>query len=243
MIVALLPVAVMAAGGTFTDDDTSMFEADIEWLAATGVTRGCNPPTNDNFCPNSTVTRGQMAAFMRRFAGFLGAEDGQVAAADNADTIGGMQPGDIIRINGTMSDTYINDFTASTWTDIQSMQIEAPVSGVLHVAASVGLEDDSDLAGDAEISLRITIDGVALSDDDFAYTVELSGDPSDEPFSAIGALNGAVAVSPGMHTIALEAWEIGSGTFIKARSVSATFSAYGGGISIPVNVEPQVYNN
>jgi hypothetical protein len=50
----------------FWDDDTSVFEADIERLAAAGITRGCNPPINDKFCPNQYVTRGQMAAFLVR---------------------------------------------------------------------------------------------------------------------------------------------------------------------------------
>ena len=50
----------------FSDDDDSIFEADIEKLAAAGITRGCNPPVNDQFCPNADVTRGQMAAFLRR---------------------------------------------------------------------------------------------------------------------------------------------------------------------------------
>lgn len=54
----------------------SIFEADIEWLAGAGATAGCNPPMNDNFCPDDSVTRRQTAASMRRFAGFLGAEDG-----------------------------------------------------------------------------------------------------------------------------------------------------------------------
>jgi hypothetical protein len=40
------------AGGAFSDDDGSIFEADIEWLAAEGITRGCNPPSNTMFCPN-----------------------------------------------------------------------------------------------------------------------------------------------------------------------------------------------
>lgn len=52
--------------GRFTDDDSSVFEADIEWLAAEGITLGCNPPVNDRFCPNDSVTRGQMAAFLHR---------------------------------------------------------------------------------------------------------------------------------------------------------------------------------
>jgi hypothetical protein len=50
----------------FIDDNGSMFEADIARLAVQGVTRGCNPPTNDRFCPTSSVTRGQMAAFLVR---------------------------------------------------------------------------------------------------------------------------------------------------------------------------------
>jgi hypothetical protein len=52
--------------GSFSDDDASAFEADIEWMAAEGVTRGCNPPDNTLFCPDSVVTRGQMAAFLTR---------------------------------------------------------------------------------------------------------------------------------------------------------------------------------
>ena len=50
----------------FHDDDGLPFEDDINALAAAGITRGCNPPTNDRFCPDSTVTRGQTAAFIVR---------------------------------------------------------------------------------------------------------------------------------------------------------------------------------
>jgi hypothetical protein len=50
----------------FIDDDGSVFESDIERLAAAGITYGCTPPSNTRFCPGDTVTRGQMAAFLRR---------------------------------------------------------------------------------------------------------------------------------------------------------------------------------
>jgi hypothetical protein len=60
---------------TFTDDDGSIFEADIEWLAAQGITKGCNPPVNDMFCPNAPTTRGQMAAFFHRALGDVIAVD------------------------------------------------------------------------------------------------------------------------------------------------------------------------
>jgi hypothetical protein len=53
----------------FSDDDGSVFEGDVEWLASVGVTAGCNPPVNDRFCPDDAVTRGQMAAFLRRALG------------------------------------------------------------------------------------------------------------------------------------------------------------------------------
>ncbi len=52
--------------GTFWDDDGSIFEADIESLAAAGITAGCNPPTNNRYCPNDHLTRGQMAAMLVR---------------------------------------------------------------------------------------------------------------------------------------------------------------------------------
>ena len=50
----------------FRDDDGSIFEGDIERLAAAGITKGCNPPLNNRYCPNDSVTRGQMAAFLVR---------------------------------------------------------------------------------------------------------------------------------------------------------------------------------
>ncbi len=56
-------------GNLFTDDDGSVFEDAIDKLGTAGVTRGCNPPTNDRYCPNDLVTRGQMAAFLRRALG------------------------------------------------------------------------------------------------------------------------------------------------------------------------------
>jgi hypothetical protein len=53
-------------GARFVDDDGSVFELDIERLAAAGITKGCNPPVNDRFCPGNAVLRGQMAAFLYR---------------------------------------------------------------------------------------------------------------------------------------------------------------------------------
>jgi hypothetical protein len=50
----------------FIDDDTSIFEADIEKLANARIVVGCNPPANTRFCPGDLVTRAQMASFLGR---------------------------------------------------------------------------------------------------------------------------------------------------------------------------------
>jgi hypothetical protein len=47
----------------FTDDDTSEFEADINAIAAFGITFGYG---NGTYGPDDTITRGQMAAFLNR---------------------------------------------------------------------------------------------------------------------------------------------------------------------------------
>ncbi|MPZ53013.1 MAG: hypothetical protein GEU79_09835 [Acidimicrobiia bacterium] len=55
-----------ASGPEFTDTGNSVFKEDISKLAEAGITRGCNPPDNTRFCPDESVSRGQMAAFLRR---------------------------------------------------------------------------------------------------------------------------------------------------------------------------------
>src|SRR5690606_41394018 len=68
-LVRALGLTVDDPGDQFVDDDGHVFESDIERLASAGVTRGCNPPANDRFCPDDFVTRGQMAAFLHRAIG------------------------------------------------------------------------------------------------------------------------------------------------------------------------------
>lgn len=66
LLIALPAWGALPPGGSFVDDDGSVHESDIEAIAATGITRGCNPPWNDEFCPTRSVTRGEMAAFLVR---------------------------------------------------------------------------------------------------------------------------------------------------------------------------------
>ncbi len=70
--------------GRFVDDDASVHEADIEAIAEAGITLGCNPPVNDRFCPEDSVTRGQMAAFLVRAFGFTDDGGGDLFVDDDA---------------------------------------------------------------------------------------------------------------------------------------------------------------
>jgi hypothetical protein len=106
LVVALIVAPLTAvAGHGFNDVPSShTFHEDIGWLADAGVTKGCNPPANDEFCPEDNVTRGQMGAFMRRFAQYIGAEDGTPAQAGNAARVGGKTLDQIItEVEGQLS--------------------------------------------------------------------------------------------------------------------------------------------
>ena len=55
----------------FVDDDGSVHEANINKIAAAGITVGCNPPAGDRsvgnrYCLTESVTRAQMATFLAR---------------------------------------------------------------------------------------------------------------------------------------------------------------------------------
>jgi len=71
MVLSVVPAASALAeelppGGTFVDDDLLAEEGFIEAIAAAGVTKGCNPPTNDKFCPERILTRAEMASIFVR---------------------------------------------------------------------------------------------------------------------------------------------------------------------------------
>lgn len=64
-----LSVVAVAAdlppGGTFSDDNGNIHEGSIEAIAEAGITKGCNPPIDDRYCPNDEVSKAEMAAFLR----------------------------------------------------------------------------------------------------------------------------------------------------------------------------------
>jgi hypothetical protein len=82
VIVAILPMASLASD-SFTDvPDSNIFHAAINRLYGSRIATGCGASV---YCPDASVTRGQMAAFLNRGLGRVGYRTAPV----NADVTGG----------------------------------------------------------------------------------------------------------------------------------------------------------
>ena len=126
-----VPVAVYASHSFIDVPDSNTFHEDIAWLADAGVTKGCNPPDNTEFCPKDEVTREQMAAFLHRLAANqvvdAGTLQGQTAAeltAAAAVPILEFAAGDGIDEDGGWNTADPDDKTA-----LLTVTLEAPSDG------------------------------------------------------------------------------------------------------------------
>lgn len=167
-IVVLVPIGVLAAGGQFIDDDDSIFETDIEWLAAADVTRGCNPPTNDRFCPDDPVTRGQMAAFMHRLAENQVVDAATANTAEDADTLDGIDS------SGFVQDHELRYFSllAETMQPIDSTIGYDNTMGSLHTTSVSTLTGSATYIGQVDLPDGATIVRVLAHGNDATAAAE-----------------------------------------------------------------------
>jgi hypothetical protein len=145
--------------GTFCDDDGSMFEADIERMAAKAITTGCNPPTNNRFCPDAYVTRGQMAAFLARALNLTNR-----GSVDFADDNGHMFEADIERLATAGITKGCNPPSNTRFcpdSKVTRGQMAAFLARALNLTnrGSVDFTDDDGLAFEADIE-RIAAAGI-----------------------------------------------------------------------------------
>jgi hypothetical protein len=110
--------------------DSHTFHNDIAWLADAGVTKGCNPPANTEFCPDDNVTRGQMGAFMRRLA------ESQVVDAGELD---GKNPSFYSTVARSQQYDHFKNSSISlsdTGTFLAEVSVPAPESGFLFITGT-----------------------------------------------------------------------------------------------------------
>lgn len=88
LIVAMAPMLVLAA--TFGDvTNANPFYTDISRVSGAGIAAGCG---NGNYCPESNVTREQMAAFLSRASGRVSFDSYTASTlADNYATVAAVQ--------------------------------------------------------------------------------------------------------------------------------------------------------
>jgi hypothetical protein len=82
-----VPLAGQATSRFLDVASDNPLAADIEWLEAWGITKGCSPI---EFCPNDPVTREQMAAFLHRYA--LSGAGGSPGSTGAQGPVGPMGP-------------------------------------------------------------------------------------------------------------------------------------------------------
>ena len=233
-VAALLAIPMVAiAADRFNDvPDTNIFHDDIAWLADAGVTAGCNPPANDEFCPEDAVKRQQMAAFMRRFAQYLGAEDGIVSEADNAATAGDADTLDdynasdtrrVVRRSGRLSD------------DFHRCRLDRSRVRCRHGPCRwVHSRNWHDLRRGCQRNSRRwqspTAAGNRLGVTLRHVRVPGCTDEGRRPDAETGAITNVVPVTAGDHTVALQGRE----TWLRSCTpVDSRFSPFGRGVAIP----------
>ncbi len=222
------PLAVVAADA-FTDvPNSNVHHDDITWLADADVTRGCNPPANDRFCPGDSVTRQQMASFLRRLAenrvvdAATAIEAEHAAQSDNAGNLDGTPPSGYLSVvaasvGSHAHGTALGTIGAGSPFEATSVAIDVPHDGVLILRGSTGWE-----LGDTWLTQWLEINQ-STACDSWNSTDRIPGSGTEESADSRGAsLNsdGIVEVSAGTHTISLCLWPFSS----TASSLNVSFS-------------------
>ena len=176
--VVLIPAAAVASH-QFTDVPTgNIFHDDVSWLSDNDITKGCNPPANDNYCPDDNVTRQQLAAFLHRLGNRV---TSLTAVAERSE-------------GSSFDDTPIA---------LISFGVDAPSDGgLLAVTASGTFFDKGSGATDGIAWIEFDGNGACSGwDDKTIPNGSFSWDADGSQSNAGMATVGTAAVAAGNHTI------------------------------------------
>lgn len=181
LAVALVPALAFAAHpeGDFEDvPDDHTFHDDIQWMHDNGITRGCNPPENDEYCPDRELIRAEEAAFFHRYDNFLRnsledrlvpeeCEESQIAeynsesdswqCADRTDVSAGI--GDLSVSPGEGVNVDPGDTDASVIATCDEGQVA--LTGFL-VPANGELTYDAPSVSDGQVDFTVALDAAAM---------------------------------------------------------------------------------
>ena len=243
-VLFLVPVAAIAAAGFSDVADDSVFVADIQWMKDNGITKGCNPPANDRFCPGSNVTREQMAAFMHRLATGEVVDAATAVEADNADTLDGMDSTAFVQEGeaNSVSSSMMTDspgiaqatkgsavLLTSNMANVLSVEVDAPAAGYVLVQSTfVLVVNHTNGAGDLCLFDVSAVDATLPTDIEPGINV-----PASLPLDAYTYMPAVSRVFPvsaaGTHTFYLVGQEVESTCYVADVALTALYvpAAYG----------------
>jgi hypothetical protein len=196
--VAIAIPAVVVAGHQFNDvSGTHTFHNDITWLADEGITRGCNPPANTEFCPDDPVTRGQMSAFMKRFHDRFIAQGSPVIGVASAGRSNSAPP--------SAGNGVVEGLT---------MDLQIPEFGFIVIEASVDMWNDA--TSDAFGCGINAGDAPDLAQSDSWRVVDLTANFGDTCSTATGFL-----ISPGSQKVRVVVAEADASTEAYGGNITA----------------------
>ncbi len=246
------PVAVYASH-QFTDvSDSNVFHNAIDWMKDNNITVGCNPPANTKYCPDDGVTRGQMAAFLKRLSEGKVVDAATAVKAVNADSaVNADMADDADRLDGKPSGAFMTKNVYDSDKDgvvdglpraafnstrdapngapfTLSTTITAPARGILILSGTI---EATNVDAVDTYSCRLQID-----DKTVAGTVMWSRMNQSTNEDEDCTTTGAAAVDAGTYTIDLEVLGVGALTDLGDASVWALWVPLDGTGATPASI-------
>ena len=224
LVFAVVPAVVTAATGDFEDvPTTNIFYNDIAWMADSGVTKGCS---STRFCPNDSVTRQQMAAFMHRLA-----TNGSV----DAGSLGGLSASEYAKKTDIQPAATGSRATGASSNDLDDADGTALAAGLVSPANGIvilgGNVDVTATAGEDSLACWLTVNGDSepLGGTMMFVTVDDVAGPAE----GICSTSGIAVVSPGNFTFELVVGRIGGTAALWHGTLWAQWIPFDGTGSVP----------
>lgn len=220
----VIPVAVYATHSFKDVPSSNTFHADIDSLKNSGVTKGCNPPVNDEFCPKDPVTREQMSAFMRRLAELQVVDAGTL---DGKQGVSYGNPAASVLANAA-------PVAPSSLVKLAETTISVPAAGGLIIDATA-LGATSDPAQPGFLIFWIQVDNTTCNGaTDTLGSVMFGTVRFADSLIGSGSITGTASVGTGNHTVTLCGGTALSGVTVAASLVGeyTTSLTRSGGISL-----------
>jgi hypothetical protein len=200
LLVALIVPGGALASHIFADvPDSNIFHGDITAISRAGITAGCG---GGNFCPDTTLTRAQEAAFLHRGLGRVASDTGSSITVPAATLV-------------TVAETTIlPGVNASAGPE---------ANGFLLVNGSVTVYEGNPDDCICSISVRVYVNNVAVSGTQYVFL------PDNTVFeSGSAAISIALPISPGVKTVSLRVNEYqGNESLVAYASMTALYVPFG----------------